>query len=96
MSQNDRPLKLEVAVHRQVEKRLRNLPEKIKKQIVTRIVELESNPRPHDSIKLKSGPYDYRLDIGEYRILYDIDYKAYVVDVRLLMQRGEGYSRHLR
>lgn len=72
MSQTDHLLKLEVAVHKRVEKRLRKLPEKIRRQIAARIAELESNPRPHDSIQLKSGPYDYRLDIGEYRILYDI------------------------
>lgn len=45
---------------------------------------------------MKSGPYDFRLNIGEYRILYDVDYEARMVMVYRLLQRGEGYSRHLR
>jgi mRNA interferase RelE/StbE len=88
------PLEFEVAVYRQVEKRLRKLPNKHRRQILARIAELEDNPRPHDSIKLKGSDYEFRLDMGEYRILYDVDYEAYIVHVRLLMQRGEGYGRY--
>lgn len=85
----------EVAVDRQVQVRLRKIPEKHRKQILTRIACLKETPRPHDSIKLK-GDDGFRVDIGEYRILYDICYKSKLVYVHRLLQRGEGYGRHLK
>ena len=89
----DVPACFEVVVHKQVHRRLRNMLPKHQKQIVGRIADLEGTPRPHDSIQLKGERSGFRLDEGEYRILYDVDYDARIVHVRLLMQRGEGYSR---
>ena len=90
-------MRFEVAIHSQIHKRLRRLPKKHRRQVIDRIEELEENPRPHDSIQLKGRKNPgFRVDIGEYRILYDIDYPARVVDVRLLMHRGEGYRRHMK
>ena len=79
-----------------VRKRLRRIHPKHQEQITARIAALDDNPRPHDSIKLKSERYDFRIDVGEYRILYDVDYEARIIQVRLLMHRSEGYSRYLR
>ncbi len=90
---HDVPACFEVAVHKQVHRRLRNMLPKHQKQILGRIADLARPPRPHDSIQLKGECSGFRLDVGEYRILYDIDYDARIVQVRLLMQRGEGYSR---
>jgi mRNA interferase RelE/StbE len=53
--------------------------------------DLEEEPRPHDSIKLKGTEHAFRVDVGEYRILYEVDYDAHRVTIYRLMQRGEGY-----
>ena len=41
-------------------------------QLVTTILELRSNPTPQDSKKRSGYPFK-RVDIGEYRIIYEIE-----------------------
>lgn len=94
MNRGEDAPRFEVAVYGQVRKRIKKLPAKHRNQVLRRIADLETDPRPHDSIKLKGGFLGFRIDIGEYRILYEIDRDARMVDVRRLLQRGEGYRRH--
>lgn len=50
------------------------------RQIAIKIVELSSNPRPHDYAELKG--YDYlRVDVGEYRIIYTFNDTTLFVDL---------------
>lgn len=50
---------------------LDTLPPKRFRQVVTTIFRLLSEPYPHDSKQLKGYPY-HRVDIGEYRVVYEI------------------------
>lgn len=74
-----------------VRKRFRHIHPKHAAQIVRRLQMLKTDPRPHDSIKLKGTESASRLRAGEYRILYEIDYDARIVTVFRIMHRGEGY-----
>jgi mRNA interferase RelE/StbE len=49
---------------------LEALPSKQYKQIVATLFGLMKNPEPQDSKKLVGYPYR-RVDVGEYRIVYD-------------------------
>ena len=40
------------------------------KQIMTKIVALALNPKPQDCVELRGHTGGYRVDQGEYRILY--------------------------
>jgi mRNA interferase RelE/StbE len=51
---------------------------------------LEENPRSHQSIEL-SGDEGYRLRVGDYRVLYDIDDPAKRVSVYRIKHRREAY-----
>ncbi|MBM3240352.1 type II toxin-antitoxin system RelE/ParE family toxin [Candidatus Poribacteria bacterium] len=51
------------------------------KQIVSKILSLQENPRPQDCTKLERYKGGYRVDSGEYRILYTIDDKEQLVTV---------------
>lgn len=57
---------------RSAEKFLYALPAKQFKQVATKVFSLQSNPRPQDCKSLKGMPGSYRVDQGEYRILYTI------------------------
>ncbi len=81
----------QVEIHRRVLKRLKSIQRKHRQQIIRQIRELGDNPRPQDSIKLKSPLEGYRITIGEYRALYTIDAEAQIVFVYLVIQRGEDY-----
>jgi mRNA interferase RelE/StbE len=54
-----------------VAKDLRAIPTADLKRILSRITDLASNPRASDCIKL-SGQYRYRVRLGVYRIIYEI------------------------
>ncbi|GBF79628.1 type II toxin-antitoxin system RelE family toxin [Aphanothece sacrum] len=54
-------------------KSLKNLQPKFIKQIVFKIFTLQDNPFPQDCKKLKGYEKGYRVDQGEYRILYTVE-----------------------
>ena len=64
---------LNVNLSRQASKFLKKLPAKQTRQIATKIMELRVNPNVHDSIQLKGYPEYRRTDLGEYRIIYNVD-----------------------
>ena len=64
---------LNVNLSRQASKFLKKLPAKQARQIATKIMELRANPNVHDSIQLKGYPEYRRTDIGEYRIIHNVD-----------------------
>ncbi len=61
---------LKIEISKRAEKFIRKLPAKQQRQIAGKILELRSDPEPHDSIKLKGYEQYRRTDIGEYRIVY--------------------------
>lgn len=53
-------------------KRFVSLPLKQRRQIAVKIRALSFNPYPNDSARLKGYPF-YRVDMGEYRIIYEVE-----------------------
>jgi mRNA interferase RelE/StbE len=80
-----------VGLTRAAIKEIARLPPKIRGQIDRRLEELRVNPRPHDSQRLVGRTKGYRLDMGEYRILYDVDDTARVVAVWRVRHRKDVY-----
>jgi mRNA interferase RelE/StbE len=62
---------LKLQPSRESQKFLNNLPPKQFRQIVKKVFSLTENPLPHDSQEMKGYPF-LRNDIGEYRIIYDV------------------------
>ncbi|MBE9143724.1 type II toxin-antitoxin system RelE family toxin [Planktothrix mougeotii] len=60
-------------VEKSVLKTLNDLPLKHYKQVTMKLFSLQTNPFPQDYKKLKGFEESYRVDQGEYRILYIID-----------------------
>jgi len=81
----------EVVVLRPAEKEIRRLAPKIRRQILEKLVGLETNPRPQDVRRLHGVERGYRVDSGEYRILYDIDDAERRVVVRVVKHRKDVY-----
>jgi mRNA-degrading endonuclease RelE of RelBE toxin-antitoxin system len=59
---------------------------KVARQLLVKIVELASNPRPQDHIQLRDG---FRVDSGEHRIYYEMDDRQRVVTARLVGPRND-------
>ena len=81
-----------VALTSSAEKELHGLPEKVIARIISRLEHLESAPRPPGCKKLKGGDNEWRIRVGDYRIVYVIDDKAGTVDVTRIAHRREVYE----
>ena len=55
------------------------------------IMGLYDEPRPHNSKKLSGGGSRWRIRIGDYRILYEIDDSRMIVKVYRIAHRKEVY-----
>ena len=84
-------MKYEVRILRPAEKEMDELPGAVHARISGRILLLEDNPRPRGAKKL-SGREEYRLRVGDYRVLYTIDDKRHVVTVFAVGHRREVYQ----
>ena len=67
---------------------LSDLAAKQAKQQLDAILKLLKNPRPHDSKELHGYKDLFRLDVGEYRIIYRYDDNT--VFVILIGKRNDG------
>jgi len=72
------------------EKDLDKLPSRVHDRISARILSLEENPRQTGTKKL-SGREQYRLRVGDYRVLYTIDDASKSVRVVGVAHRREAY-----
>ena len=76
------------------EKDLAELQAKQFKQVATKIFSLQENPKPNDCKALKGEAGGYRVDQGEYRILYCIieetDEAAGEIQVFRVGKRNDG------
>jgi mRNA interferase RelE/StbE len=52
---------------------------------------LAREPRPHNHIKLASSSDSYRIRVGDYRVIYQIDDRAHSVRVTVIGHRREVY-----
>ena len=62
---------LKLLVSKKAQKFLDDLPPKQFRQIIKRVFVLLEDQRPHDSKELRGYPF-LRNDVGEYRIIYDV------------------------
>jgi mRNA interferase RelE/StbE len=73
-----------------VQKQLNALPQELKQQILKSLIQLQEEPRPANSLQMKGGQ-GFRLRIGDYRILYDINDISQLVNLRRIGHRREIY-----
>ncbi len=72
-------------------KELNKLPSKEYPRIRDAINSLANNPHPHNSIKLTDTENEYRMRIGNYRILYTIENKILLITVFKISDRKDAY-----
>ena len=74
-------------------KDLDQLPKEVLKRVDPKILALAENPRPFGSEKLQGFESLYRIRVGKYRIIYDIDKAAYTVTVAKVEHRKSVYRK---
>lgn len=73
------------------ERDLAKLPRDVLRRVSDRISRLAENPRPPGSEKLKGEEDLYRIRVGDYRVLYEIDDEARAVWVARVRHRRDAY-----
>lgn len=73
------------------EKQLKRLQPTLRAKIVGAISSLAENPRPNGCRKLKNREDQYRIRIGDYRVIYSIHDKIVTVTIMKIDHRREIY-----
>jgi mRNA interferase RelE/StbE len=80
-----------VLVERGAEKDLARLSPEIHDRIIAAIRALATNPRPPGCRKLAGSKHDWRIRVGEYRVIYEIADEIRIVRVNRARHRREVY-----
>lgn len=74
------------------EKELNSLPTVAVGRILPRLEALAASPRPPGCKKLRGGDREWRIRVGDYRVVYEIDDTAQTVDITRIAHRREVYE----
>ena len=73
-------------------KKLERLPGNVIERIFPKLEALEVEPRPAGCKKLKGGRDEWRIRVGDYRVVYTIDDVKLRVSVTRVRHRSEMYE----
>ncbi len=81
----------EVYLERRAERDLKRLSEPDFGRVMQEIRELAGNPRPIGSRKITGSLSDWRIRVGTFRVIYEIDDGSRAVRVMRVRPRREAY-----
>ena len=81
-----------VALTASATKELHRLPADVIARIMPRLERLASSPRPPGCKKLKGGDKEWRIRVGDYRIVYEIHDAAKQIDVTRIAHLRDVYD----
>jgi mRNA interferase RelE/StbE len=61
--------------------------------VLKRIESLQSDPFPHGASKLSGAERLYRIRVGDYRIVYEVDTEAKQITIHHVRHRREVYRK---
>lgn len=82
-----------VALTSSAAKELKNLSGSWIARIAPRVERLSVNPRPPGCKKLQGGDREWRIRVGDYRVVYTIDDAKLLVEVTRIRHRRDVYQR---
>ncbi len=86
-------MKYPVAIGNRALKALEKIPDKFVLKIAEKIDQLADQPRTITSAKIKSkSGIGFRIRVGDYRILYDVDNDSKIVIVLDIKKRDQAYK----
>jgi mRNA interferase RelE/StbE len=80
-----------VFLERAAEKDLNRLSSEIHDRVIAAIRGLASEPRPPGCRKLAGSKHDWRIRVGDYRVVYEIADEIRIVRVNRVRHRREVY-----
>jgi mRNA interferase RelE/StbE len=80
-----------VVFARSARRELEGLEATVARRIILRIEMLATERRPRGCVKLQGAADLWRIRIGDYRVVYSIDDRARLVDIRVVRHRSDVY-----
>ncbi|MCM8794049.1 MAG: type II toxin-antitoxin system RelE/ParE family toxin [Candidatus Omnitrophica bacterium] len=80
-----------IDIKKSAEKEIASLEKSHRNRIIAAILNLETNPRTLKTKKLVGTENRYRLEVGDYRVLYEIDDENKQVVIYRVRHRREVY-----
>jgi mRNA interferase RelE/StbE len=80
-----------VLLERGVEKELARLSSEINDRVIKALHGLANNPRPPGCRKLSGSKNDWRIRVGDYRVVYDILDREQIVRINRVRHRRDVY-----
>ena len=80
-----------ILLERSAEKDLKKLSRDAHDQVIVAIQQLARNPRPPGCRKLAVGDTDWRIRVGDFRVIYEIEDAAQLIRVNPVRHRREAY-----
>jgi mRNA interferase RelE/StbE len=74
-----------------VEKDLRSIPKATISRVFARLEKLKEEPRSRQTVKLSGAEKLYRIRVGDYRVIFEIDDEAGLVIVQYVRHRRDAY-----
>ena len=81
----------EILLESRAQRDLKKLPAEVFYRVMSTLKDLAENSRPVGSRKITGSKNDWRIRIGEYRIIYEIDEDAEAIKVMRVRHRREVY-----
>lgn len=82
----------QVEIKKVAVKFLKQIPEKISNKILLEIDALAENPYPPGYKKLKDTDNEYRIRIGDYRVIYSIYNEKLIIEIIKIGHRKDVYK----
>ena len=80
-----------IRMPRRVQKQLDDLPQSVFDRVDERITALADDPRPSGVRKLQGSTSAYRVRVGDYRIVYEVDDDAREIRLLTVANRKDVY-----
>jgi mRNA interferase RelE/StbE len=74
-----------------VNKDLRRLPKSLVPRVMEKIEDLKSEPVPPQAVKIPVADRLYRLRVGDYRIVYEVEVKKKIITIHYVRNRSVVY-----
>lgn len=85
-------MKYEVELLPAAQRDIRKLPADVQERLWPHLRAIAANPRPANAIKLQGTRNGYRLRVGHYRVLYEIQDKRLLFTVTRAAHRRDVYE----
>jgi mRNA interferase RelE/StbE len=78
-------------IRRPAEKEIAGLPSPVRERIIKAIRALTDEPRPPGCKKLSGEHHAWRIRIGDYRVVYEINDTSTSLEIRVVAHRKDVY-----